>query len=117
VYQDATAIVCARRQHEKTLQDKGGYVMTEKDIGFGRSRQGLTCNATNYWFSYAGTTADNLNTAARLISEKDPSAFQSFKSNAKCLRPAEKELKTRPKYRPLNGYGNNLKNPFWGTVR
>lgn len=88
---------------------------TEKDIGFHRSRQGLTCNETNIWLSKQGTIAENLNVAARLLSEKNPPALNSFASHAKCLKREEKQLKSHPKYRRIDGYGNNLKNPHWGT--
>ena len=85
------------------------------DLGFGKSRQVLSCNISNVLLSSVAKSGDQLNTAARLLSEKNPEAFATFGSNAKCLRRSEKEIKKQPKYRAINAYGNNLKHPHWGT--
>ena len=114
IYKSASSIVGKRRDHEKNLQEEG-YVLSAADLGFERSRQGLSCNATNYWLSSQGKIDDYLNTAARLMSDMDPEGFASFGSNAKCLRRFDKEIKKQPKYRSINAYGNNLKRPYLGT--
>jgi Animal haem peroxidase len=40
----------------------------------------------------------------------------SFENNAKCVGRSNKPLKSHPKYRAINGFGNNLKNPLWGAA-
>lgn len=114
IYKDALLIVNKRRSYEKQLQNEG-YVMSQDDIGFGKTRRLLDCKIPDVFLSSIAKTGEQFNTAARLMSERDPEAFANLSGNAKCLGRFEKEIKTQPKYRSINGYGNNLKNPRWGT--
>jgi hypothetical protein len=114
IYQHASEITGKRRSHENNLQLKG-YVLKEGDLGFERSRDGLNCNTTNYWTTNPGRNIDKIHVAARLMSDRNPAAYSQFSSNARCLKKKEVEVKTRPKYRTLDGFGNNLKHPYWGT--
>jgi peroxidase len=51
-----------------------------------------------------------------LIADRDSEGLVSFESSAKCFGRSEDCQKQRPKYRAINGYGNNLKHPFWGAA-
>lgn len=57
-----------------------------------------------------------MTTTARLIADKEPSDLSSFESNLYCLRNVTNKCKSVSKYRAINGYCNNLKNPYWGAT-
>jgi peroxidase len=111
-YNAARNLVSHRRLHERNLQSSG-YLMGKFDIGY--SEKGSSRNSfLSYWFS-DNRFSDVINTAAMLTASENELALNSFENNARCLRRFETELSSRPKYRPINGYGNNLKHPYWGT--
>ena len=82
--------------------------MHDEDIGYTEENSDLISFSENLRSEY-------FNTAARLVSDRNKSELNLFKNFAECLGRSETELSSRPKYRTINGYGNNLKHPFWGT--
>lgn len=57
-----------------------------------------------------------MTTCASLIADKNPEDLVSFADKSKCFLTPRSPLKSRPKYRPINGYGINLKHPYWGAA-
>jgi Animal haem peroxidase len=108
----AKTIAALREQTERNLQ-LNGYVLEENDLGFfGRPKNifanGGSCDAST-------KQANVLNIAAKLIADRNHSTLNYFENFASCLSRSERQLGWRPKYRSINGYGNNLKHPHWGT--
>ena len=91
---------------------KNGFLLSEADIGFQRVRGGSTCDTVKGKTNWKG---NYLNTAARLLSERKPEEFEKFGLFGKCLNRYETICENQPKYRPINGFGANLKHPHWGT--
>jgi peroxidase len=82
--------------------------MHDDDIGYTEENFDLITFSENL-------RSEFLNTAARLIADGYESELKNFESFAGCLGRVEGELRSWPKYRAINGYGNNLKHPFRGT--
>lgn len=51
-----------------------------------------------------------------MIADKNPADLVSFANSSKCLVGPKKPLKSSPKYRPIDGYGSNVKHPYWGAA-
>lgn len=60
--------------------------------------------------------AEAFTLTAMLSVSRDASNLSSFQDNAVCLNRSEIVLKTWPKYRAFDGFGNNLKHPYWGAA-
>jgi hypothetical protein len=58
--------------------------------------------------------ANAFTTTAQLF-VREGLSLDSFQENAVCLNRVEVPLTTRPNYQSMDGYGNNLKHPFWGA--
>lgn len=85
--------------------------MTESEVGFAH----MVCvNCSYRWYDKAD--ADSFTTTARLIADKNPDDLASFGSKGVCLGRKPTSLTSRPKYRSMNGHGNNLAEPFWGST-
>lgn len=104
-YNKATKLVTFRQSFEKDLLFEGIYNFKRKNP---KSWEEDPVSPSVSRFN------DVLATAAKLMADEDQD-LTKFESYAKCLGRVEKEVKTRPKYRPMNGYGNNLKHPYYGT--
>jgi peroxidase len=96
--------------YERNLISSGIYV-TPKDIGFLPLPPSPGPSS-----SYADDREANvLMEMARLIGDRNKSDLSSFES---CLKQPEiKQLNSHPKHRRFDGFGNNLKNPQWGSAK
>lgn len=104
-----------RDQNERNLQ-LNGFVLEENDLEFFKSSKNNVDQFENAGSCNAKTTQANiLNTAAKLIADRNQSMLRYFEIYASCLGRNEVQLEWHPKYRAINGYGNNLKHPHWGT--
>jgi Animal haem peroxidase len=54
--------------------------------------------------------------AAMLSILRDDLDITSFQENAICLNRSEASLQSHLKYRSMDGFGNNLKHPYWGVA-
>lgn len=61
--------------------------------------------------------ADVFTETAKLLSVKNVSQLTSFGDYEICLGRSSKTVKSHPKYRAIDGYDNNLKNPYWGASK
>lgn len=104
-YNKATKLVTNRQNFERDLLFAGIYNFKRKNPK-SWEEEPVSPSVTRF--------NEILATAAKLMADEDQD-LRKFESYAKCLGRAEKEVKTRPKYRPMNGYGNNLKHPYYGT--
>lgn len=88
--------------------------MTKNDIGY---RGPIPARSRNdALLLLESQRADLFTTTATLIADQNSSYLSSFQDHAICLRRIVQPLKVHSKYRSVNGFGNNLKNPFWGAV-
>lgn len=102
-----------RDQVDQDLAKKG-FVSGEKDLGFERTKYIINRSSSNRW--YENSDAYFLTTAAGIVGDKNASDLVSFTNNAECLERKPNPITCRPKYRSINGYGNNLQEPFAGSA-
>jgi hypothetical protein len=77
----------------------------------------LPCrNASKASRWYEKTDADLLTATARLIADDNRAELANFGAYGQCLGKVSKSESSHPKYRKASGYGNNLKNPYWGST-
>jgi peroxidase len=113
----AKEIVKVQKLHADILYDNG-FVLKEGDIGFHRySKQKKNKNikpasTDEYIFNPAWLFTET----ARIFADENDSALDSFEDFSTCLYKNHSKLTSRPKYRPIDGFGNNLKNPYWGAT-
>ncbi|CRK86353.1 CLUMA_CG000238, isoform A, partial [Clunio marinus] len=107
-YSVARTIVSIRRLNERNLESNG-FVMKEGDIGY--TEPGTTSPKSGK----ANREAETVTTFETLIRDKTDDDFSSLAEYEECLLWRRSSLTSRPKYRSINGYGNNLKNPYWGS--
>jgi Animal haem peroxidase len=113
-YEQARGLDSLRRSRDKSLEDSN-ILQGADDLGYGRTT--LTpCRFSNVSRWYDQVNADLIVTAARLVSDINPADLETFESNINCYKDPPLPLKTRAKYRNVNGNGNNLQNPYWGST-
>lgn len=112
-YNDAKTIESIRKHRDKNLEDKD-FIQEDEDLGYERSEIVPCRNASSkFWYDYCN--ADLYTMTARLVADKDVAALSTFENN-NCLKLNTNVCKSRPKYRQINNYCNNLKNPLWGNT-
>lgn len=94
-YNKARDLVRLRDLHDRNLQSNG--------------------NNQHAWYAEP-KIADVLTTTAKLSADQNASSLSTFESNSVCLQHFNHRLCSPAQYRSINGYGNNLKNPLWGTA-
>lgn len=110
---EADDLINSRENHEKNLQAKG-FVMMDGDIGYAKTRNNLFSSPSYY---YSDPRDSNILTkTAKLIADRNQSDLSSFESHATCFNRSNHERDAHTKYRSIDGFGNNLKKPFWGAA-
>lgn len=101
-----------RNLHEQELQTNGQFITSEFDIGY--TFPGNTSNNFFNFYDSEQKKADVITETARLVTDSlsDLSAFSNF---AGCLGRNKTLLSSHEQYRAIDGYGNNLDNPYWGV--
>jgi hypothetical protein len=84
-----------------------GYVLHENDLGFA-FRENLPYRDDDQF-------NDVLTTTAQLIRDENEELLRNFEKFSKCFKNKFKTSKSRPKFRPIDNFGNNLKHHFFGT--
>ncbi|CRK97792.1 CLUMA_CG011171, isoform A [Clunio marinus] len=107
-YNIAKEIVSNRHSYELNLQSSG-FVMKEGDIGY--TETGTTSPRSGK----ANSDAEHVTAFETLIRDQTDDDFSSLVEYEDCLLGRRSNLTSHPKYRSINGYGNNLKNPYWGS--
>jgi peroxidase len=97
------------------LLEEEEFIQDDEDLGYARTEI-VPCRHSSNTFWHDRKDGDLYTSTARLMSDVDLNELKSFGSYYKCLGKWHRDPKTRPKYRPINGYGNNLKNPYWGST-
>jgi peroxidase len=113
-YDDARSLIRMQRLRERILQH-AGMLMDENDIGYSLKRDG---GSNNNKFNLRMADESNVyvfTETAKLFADRNSSDLSSFEDHASCLGRSEISLNSHPKYRSIDGYGNNLKHPHWGT--
>lgn len=111
----AKTIVSLREQNERNLQ-LNAFLLNENDLGFIRKPdESQNFFDTGAFCDTSSSQSNDLNMAAKLIADRNQSVLSYFENFAHCVGRHEIELGWQPRYRSINGYGNNLKNPYWGT--
>lgn len=110
VYRKAKRLIDGRCQFDRRLQSTGRVVMEPHDIGFLNPRESrekyLNCRE-----------ADVFTETAKLLADKNLTELDSFDDYGYCLGRSLKPEIDHPKYRAIDGFGNNLKNPHWGASK
>lgn len=52
---------------------------------------------------------------AKLFISRNGASLTSFQDYAACLNRVETSVSSYPQYRTMDGFGNNLKHPYWGA--
>lgn len=105
---EAEDLINSLENHEKNLQAKG-FVMMDGDIGYAKSRSYLFSSPSYY---YSDPKDSNIITkTAKLIAARNQSDLSSFQDHATCFGRSNHARNSHTKYRSIDGYGNNLKNP------
>lgn len=112
-YNEAKDLVESRESHERNLQAKG-FVLMPGDIGYAKSRNSLYSSPS--YFVSDPRESDIMTTTAKLIADRNQSELSSFEAHAVCFDRFVQSLDAHTKYRSISGYGNNLKNPYWGAA-
>jgi peroxidase len=102
---------------ERNLQS-AGFIMGPEDIGYSPPKPSSSSTRNSllsFWFSN-DREVRILTETAKLMADRNELDLNAFESFSSCLRRSETVLTSHPKYRSIDGYGNNLKHPHWGTT-
>ncbi|CRL07712.1 CLUMA_CG020666, isoform A [Clunio marinus] len=108
IFNDARTITSMRRVNERNLQ-ASGFIMQDDDIGYTEPGANLINSGAE------NRNAETITTVAGLLRDREDIDVNSILNYAKCLHCRNLTLTSHSKYRSIDGFGNNLKNPFWGT--
>lgn len=115
-YEDAKSIEDLKHRKNRNLEDKE-FVQEDEDLGYERTEIVPCRNSSGPTRWFDKTNANQLTTTARLIADLNPSELSSFDSYFSCVSNfSPNDIKPAPKYRPINGFGANSKNPYFGST-
>jgi hypothetical protein len=113
-YENARSFEIMRKMRDKHLEENK-FIQEDEDLGYGRTEIVPCRNPTrSRW--YDNSNADLITVTAGLIADANSSELNLFENNIRCLRNASASPTAHSKYRSVNGFGNNLKNPYWGST-
>jgi hypothetical protein len=106
-FKNADDLITLEYQYAAQVQTLG-YVLHKNDLGFA-PRENLPHRIEDRF-------NDVLTATARLMKDENEEMLEMFGNFTKCFGySTSANMKSRSLYRPIDNFGNNLKNPYLGT--